>query len=170
MMLVSGLSQAIPHVKIKTEKARVLLDSEPPKLEITRKRGGFGMESHPIQLDIDNRAFFDSMGLKSISALADDMVTRSKKAVLDSIARYGQEAELLGSPKIENAISQIALMRTQKSMETMLVFIPQEPPKLHWTGGWVEISYTPDSLNFQWNTGGVKKTYIPYSVDFSVEE
>ncbi len=168
-MLVQGLSGAIPQIKIKTEKASLLMEEEPASVQITRERGGLEIEYHPIQLDIDNRAFFDSLGLKPISALAGDLVAQSKKAVLDSIARSGQEAKLLGAPHNKEAFSQISQMRLEVSTDTILAFIPEEPT-LNWTKGWLDISYTPDELNFQWDKGGVKQTYLPYSVDITVEE
>ncbi|MPN34783.1 hypothetical protein SDC9_182277 [bioreactor metagenome] len=75
----------------------------------------------------------------------------------------------MASPDGEGAISQIALMRTRKSIETMLVFIP-DSPEMSWKGGSVDISFTPDKLRFSWDSGGLTKTYIPYSIRFTAVE
>lgn len=158
------------QINIESSKAQLLLHFKYPKLQISRERGGLEMESHPIQVDIDNREFYDSMGLKSIRALADDLITKGKKAVRESTTQYVREGNMMAAPNGKDAISQIAVMRTQKSIESVLAFIPQSPPKLYWTGGWVDITHTPDKLQYHWDTGGVEKTYIPYSVDFSVVE
>jgi len=169
MMNLSEISRYISQVNIKTTPAKLLLNPEPAKLEITRDRGGLDIETEPIKLDLDNRAFFDSLGLKSISAFADDNVAKSQKAVLEVMARYAREAEIKATPKCNNAISQIGIMRTQKSIEMMLVFIPEEGPEINWTGGTIDIEYTLDKLNFNWCIQDLKGTYIPYSVEYSVE-
>lgn len=165
-----GMSQIFTQVKIDSSKASLLLQSKRAEVKIDRERGGFDMDSHPIQLDIDNRAFFDSMGLKSISALADDLAARGQKAALESIAQYVREGNMMASPQGDGAISQIAIMRTQKNIESMLAFMPENPPKMNWTDGYVDIKYSPDELRFQWDAGGVEKTYIPYSIHFSAEK
>ncbi len=167
---IAESSSYLSQINIRSTKARLLQQSKPPQLTVTRERGGFEMESHPIQLDIDNRAFFDSIGLKSINALAKENVAKGQKAVLDSMADYAKEADTMAIPHNNDAISDIAVMRTTKNIETMLNFIPEEPPQLNWTGGYVDISYMPDNLDFNWDVGGIKRTYIPFAVELEVEE
>ncbi|MDD2221465.1 MAG: DUF6470 family protein [Clostridia bacterium] len=168
MITLEGSSRFISQVYIDTKKAQLQQHYEPPEVEITRDRGGLVIDNPPAQWDIDNRAFFDSMGLKSISALADDLIERGKKAALQSEADACREADILAEPHNENALNEIAIQRSQKTIETMLAFIPSCPPEINWYGGGVKIDYTPDRLNFAWQTGGVQGTYIPYRVDYNV--
>jgi len=167
---IAAYSRYLSQVNIKSTKAQLLQHSEPPQVKVTRQKGGLTMESHPIKLDIDNRAFFDSIGLKSTSALADENIAKGQKAVMDSMAEYAQEADIMFEPHNNNAIGEIAVMRASKTIESVLAFIPEESPKLNWSGGDVDISYKPDKLNFAWDTGGIESRYIPYQVEYTVVE
>ena len=169
-MDISQTSRYLSQVNIDSTKAQLLRHSELPSVEINRQKGGLVIDNPPVKLDIDNRAFFDSMGLKGIEALADDLVARGRKAVLEGEARYAQEADILATPNNNDAFSEIAFQRSQKTIETMLAFIPGCPPEMNWSGGELDIEYTPDVLTFDWDTGGTEGTYIPYKVDFTVIE
>lgn len=170
MITFEGLSRYFSQVYIDTKKAQLQQNYEPPAVEVTRDRGSLFIDNPPVECDIDNRAFFNSMGLKSISALADDLIERSKNAVLQSEANACREADILAVPHNDDAFNEIAFQRSQKTIETMLAFIPSSPPQIRWYGGGVRIDYKPDQLNFAWHTGGVQGTYIPYSVDYTVIE
>lgn len=163
------MSRYISQVHIDTKPAKLLLDSEAPQLSIHRQRGGLDIESEPIKLDLDNRAFFDSLGLKSVKSFADEIVAKGKKAIIEGMSECAQEAEILSKPNNHNAISQIAVMETQKSIDLMLVFIPEERPKMNWTGGTLDMEFTPDKLDIDWQIRDIKGTYIPYSVKYWVE-
>jgi len=169
MMSLSEVSRYITQVHIETKHAKLLLDSQAPQLSINRQRGGMDMESEPVRLDLDNRAFFDSLGLKSAKAFADEIVAKGKKAIIEGMSECAQEAEMLSTPKNHNAISQIAAMRTQKSIDLMLVFIPEERPKMNWRGGTLDMEFTPDRLDINWQIRELKGTYVPYSVEYWVE-
>ena len=170
MITFEGSSRFISQVYIDTKKAQLQQHYEPPVVEVNRDRGSLVIDNPPVEWDIDNRAFFDSMGLKGISALADDLIERGKKAVLQSEANACHEADILAVPHNDDAFNQIAFQRSQKTIETMLAFIPSCSPDIHWYGGGVRIDYTADQLNFAWNTGGVLGTYIPYRIDYNVIE
>lgn len=151
-----------PRFNLKSDRADLLLHYEPPRALVERKRGGPDYESHPLKLDIDNRAFFDSLGLKSLSLQRDELIAKSRKAALESAAQYTREGNMLAEPKSYGAIARIAVLRTQKTIESVLAFIP-DPPEFHWSGGEVETGYIPDELSFNWDTGGVEKNYVPHS-------
>ena len=169
-MNIAESSRYLSQVNIASTKARLLQHSEAPKLEIARQKGGLKIEHHPIQLDIDNRAFFDSIGLKSITTLATDLIGRGQKAVFEGMAEYADEADMLSAPDGDRAIQEIAVMHSRKSIETMLAFIPEDSPQMNWSGGTVDIHYTPDKMQFHWTISGIERTYIPYQIDFNIEE
>lgn len=159
-----------PQLKIHSQDAYQLLHHEPAQLAITREKGGLRIENPPVKLELDNEAFFDALGLQSISSFAAEQTALSKQAVGESMARYARMAEILSTPHNDAAASQIAELYQGKSMEMMLTFIPEAGPVSQWSGGGVDIEYTPDKLHFHWDTGVVEVTYIPYSVQFSLEE
>ncbi|MGI5891277.1 MAG: DUF6470 family protein [Bacillota bacterium] len=167
MNKVFNVSMFPPQIKIHHERARLIQHTIPTSCKITRQRGGYTMQSKPIRMEIDNRAFFDSLGFKSIDALAQDLIAKGKKAVEESTARYGIEGDILAQ-KGKDAIKEIAHIRNNRSIEKMLVFIPKHPPKFSWKDGYVDIEYTPDRLHFEWQIGKVSFEYQPYSLTFSI--
>jgi len=162
-MGIANVSMFLRPMRMNIKRAGLLLDYEHPSYRLDRERGGLDIEQDPIKLQLDNRAFRDSLGYKSIDTLADDLVERSKRAVLGSIEKSCREGEALASPR-SGGIGEIARMRMKTSIETMLVFIP-EPPSISWRGGSVSFDYTPDDLRFDWRIGRVKIDYEPYSVE-----
>ncbi len=166
MNVLTPVSMFPKQVKIETVKARVFQETTPPSCTVTRERGGLEMDSKPIRLDLDNRAFFGSIGFKSIDTLARELVAKGKRAVAEGTARYCVEGDLLATGG-SMAIKEIARIRTEKSIDTMLVFIPEHAPEINWKDGYVEIEYTPDRLRFSWQTGEVNFNYQPFDVRFN---
>lgn len=165
-MGLQAVSAFVEPVRTETKKARLLLHYENPSYRMERDRGGLEIRYDPIHADIDNRAFFDSLGLKSVGLLGRELVDRGKNAVLEGMARSAREGDLLAAPR-SGGIAEIAAENAVKSIETMLVFIP-ERPSVSWEGGDVGIEYTPDRLRFEWKTNRVKLAYEPYDVEFNV--
>lgn len=159
-------SGSIPGpVKLKIEGARLLMEACPPRYEMSRNKGGLEINHMPPRLEIDNRAFFDSIGLKSLSALAKDLIEKSRRAALDGTERYAIEGDILASSG-SGGIVPIALSRSSRSIETMLVFIPESAPEISFSEGRVDTEYTPDRLFFKWQLEGVKTDYIPYCIEY----
>lgn len=165
-MRVAGLSEYLTLVRIETEKAALLLHTEAPELRVTRERGGPEIQSDPIRLELDNRDFYDSLGLKSTETLAKELILRGRRAVLEGMGRAADEAKLFWQPQNQGEAGRIALMRAQTNIETSLAFIP-EAPKMSWTGGDVEIGYVPDKLWIDWTVSRPEGTYLPYRVRYT---
>ncbi len=165
-MGLPAVSSIVNPVRVSVFDARLNMDYDHPGYLMDRSASKLEIDSEPIKLEIDNRAFFDSMGLKSIGALAQELIGRGERAADEATVRYCKEGQILQSPH-SGGVSQIARMRTEKSIESMLVFIPKNPPELSWEGGQTQIEYTPDTLRFDWITHRVKFDYTPYSIEFS---
>ena len=167
-MINSDVSMFVKPVNIQTQAARLLLDPQPAEINIETQKGGAEIKSDPIKVSIDNRGFFDSIGLKSIQAQAEDVKQRGMEAVSESMRRYAQAGKILSMPRNKNAIAEIALQQTSKSIDSMLIFIPSEKPELYWSGGTVDINYTPDKVNINWEIHqNVDMQYEPYSIEYS---
>ena len=156
-----------PKLDIETTKAKLLMKTTKTSFDIDVQKNGLQIENHPLKLDIDNRAFFDSLGLKSIDAFAKEYIEAGKQAALKATGRYSKEAEILSDG---GTICDLAYIRTQKSIESMLFFIPEEKPQLSWEDGYTDIKYEPDEFRYNWDTGSVDIQYIPFSVKISVED
>lgn len=165
-MGLPAVSAFAKPIQVSLTHAQLALNYDHPGYGMDRTPSKLEIESEPVTLEIDNRAFFDSMGLKSIGALARELIGRGERAADEATVRSCQEGRILQNPR-SGGISQIARMRTEKSIESMLVFIPENPPELSWQGGQTHIEYTPDTLRFDWMTHRVKLDYTPYSIEFT---
>lgn len=168
MSMLMPVSMRPPIVTIRDTPAQLLQETVDTQCLVSRDRGGFDMESKPIRLELDNRDFFDDIGLKSIGTLAGDLVARGKKAVADSTARYCKEGKLLVEGG-QAGFREMVRLRTKVDIDTMLDFIPEHGPEMSWADGTLEIDFTPDQLRFNWQIGRVDFTYIPFDVDFNVK-
>ena len=156
-----------PKLNIETTNAKLIMKTTRPSLDVEISKNGLEIENRPIKLKIDNGAFFDSIGLKSIETFTREYVQAGKAAALNSAARCSREAQYLSDGA---ALGDLAYMRIEKSIDSMLIFIPEEKPEISWEYGYVNISYKPDEITNHWDTGGVEVQYIPYSVDISVKD
>ncbi|MCX7614981.1 MAG: DUF6470 family protein [Clostridiales bacterium] len=160
-------SMQIPKLKIEKTYAQLNIQSRPASCEVDVEKNGLEMKSEPFVVQIDNSAFYDSIGLKTVETFTAEFAQSGKDAAMSAAERYCKEAKIyLDGGKS----SDIAYMRTQKSIESMLIFIPEEKPKFSFKGGDVNRNYTPDKYTYIWDTGGVSAEYLPYSVNISVEE
>lgn len=167
MNVSSKPSMFVDVVKIKTREARLKSETQFATVDIRTQKGGLKIHNNPIKLEINNRDFFDSIGLKSNEKLADENVQKGKQAVMESITKYAQASKIMETPHNKDAIAQIALQRTSKSIDSMLIFIPKDKPKISWSGGDMDISFTPDKVNITWETHQDPEfEYQPYSIKY----
>ena len=164
-MGLPSVTMMVKPVPVSMKRAQLKMDITPPSHALSRERGGFAMKSDPIHCRIDNRDFYDSLGLKSLDTLTGELINHSEKAVLDAEAQSCREGDLLSSPD-SGGVAEIARMRIKTSIETMLVFIP-ERPSVSWEGGDLRMHYTPDRLHYEWRLKGVEYQYMPYKLKFN---
>lgn len=157
------------QIQIQTQNAQLLMHRVPAQFFLETEKGGFQIESTPSEMQIDNRAFFDSIGLKSLATQASETVTYAKEAVFKAMERYCSEAAALLSPE-KITIADLAYQRAQKTIQSMLAFIPEHGPDISWSDARLNISYSPDVLHVSWNPGRVEMKYIPYKVLYDVKD
>lgn len=155
-----------PLLHIESEKAQLLLDCEPATLDLDVRRGGYQIKSTRASIEIDNRAFFDSIGLKGIASFAKDYVQAAYSSALKAAAAAND-----GKTAIENgaSIGDLAFMRVTRSIDMVLVGVLPEKPVITCDKAQLDVRYIGDELGFNWDTGGVSTRYVPYSVDIWVE-
>jgi len=148
--------------------ARLDYKTERAEWTIRRERNGFQMESEPVRLQLDNRAFFEDIGIKSMATMAKEQMEAGSRAVQEFMARQAREKELMSGPE---PLSMAEIVRMpEKQPTTQLVFIPSHKPEISWEGGTLDMKYVPDELDIRWTRGGVHFQYHPYSVDISVDQ
>lgn len=155
-------------LNIEFTRAKLLMQSHPARVSIETEKSGLNIENSPVRLEINNRAFFDSMGLKSNERLSLDFAEESRQAGYEATAQIAQEGDALVGPHAMT-IADIIRSRTNNTIETVLAFIPSEKPELNWSDPRLDITYTPDKLHISWDTGGVETEYVPYSLNIQKE-
>ena len=68
-------------------RAQLLYEITPAKMNISVKRGDVKIEQDPLKLTIDNRGFFDSIGIKSTATQAKEQAQKGKAAAQDAVGR-----------------------------------------------------------------------------------
>jgi len=155
-----------PVLRISNVRAKLLNRYEHASLDIDVDRNGYKMNFQPAKVEIDNQPFFDSIGLKSITALAKDCIRTGRAAALTSASRYTQEAQ----QKLDGAtVVDITYQQVTRSINRMAVCVETQDPEFSVRKAKLDIEYTPDEYQFNWRLGVVNSQYIPYSIDIDVE-
>lgn len=155
-------------VEITVNRAHLDYNTELPKVDVSRNKGGFKIQADPIRIDIDSTAVYNSIGLKNIDTLRQDYSQESIKVCYQATASIVQEGDLLLGQNITPA--QIAAQKSQRSIETILSFLPTEGPDISWTGGTLSINYQTDDLNFDWETTTrAAFEFVPGSIEFNIK-
>jgi hypothetical protein len=150
------------------KKAQLLYQTRPAQMDMETEKNGLKIRSSPVRLEIDNRAFFDSLGLKSYRTAAREAAQKGRQAALEATARYAREGSAMLGPD-GLTVSQLAGQRARQRPQSELVFIP-EKPVLSWQPPQLDIEYTPDQTHIQWDTGDVQFRYQPYEIHYYVDK
>ncbi|MEA4921196.1 MAG: DUF6470 family protein [Clostridiaceae bacterium] len=155
-------------IGIKTVSAQLLYKQIPPVLNIETEKNGYTMESHPIRMELDNEEFFNDIGIKSQACQRRETIAAGKRAVQEFMARQAREKNAMQGP---NGLSPAEIAAQPEAMKlAQLVFIPAHSPKVSWSGGDVDIEYTPDEVVINWTKGDLNFRYVPYQVEISVDK
>jgi len=133
--------QLIPaKIDIQVQRGSLEMEQKPADLEIEQPKAQVTMERKPPQLTIDQTKAREDVGYKSVARATEDAATEGEQAVLEGIARRGQERqELLQIQNGGNAIAAIAKNNRQHIKQFGIGWIPSSNS--------VEISYNPGELN-----------------------
>ncbi len=149
--------------------AQLLYKATPAQMQVSVERGGLQIESEPIQLEIDNRQFFDSIGIKSLKAQAQEKIQKGKDALAEAAGRYTRQKNALMGPDALN-IPQITAQQAKKPVKTEMDFLPKEAPQTSFSGGGLNMQFIKDRVEISWKPYDMEFTYVPYSVDYRVEK
>lgn len=149
--------------------AKLLYKTNPAQMQISVERGGMQMERGPIRMELDNKQFFDSIGIKGIRTRAQENVQAGMKAAQEAAGRYTRQKNAMTGPDAVS-ISQIAVQQGREPVKTVLAFLPEAKPKISWTGGELNMRYIRDKVEISWKPPEIEFTYVPYSVECHVEK
>ncbi len=149
--------------------AKLLYEHTPARMQVSVTRGGFSIESEPVRMEIDNKQFFDSIGIKGLQSQAKENIQRGKEAALETAGRYTRQKNAMTGPDAVN-ISQIVMQTDRAPAKTKLAFLPEAKPQVSFSGGEVHMHYLKDKVEIDWKAYELNFTYIPYSVAFKMQK
>ena len=123
-----------------------------PKVKVSQQKGGLEIKTNRIQINIDTFEMRQSIGLKSAKTLVNEYCAEGMKKASEATAKFVQEGNQLAQPNGMKPHEMVA-QRAVKSIETVLDFLPKARPEITWEGGDVNIDFTPDKINMEWEIG-----------------
>lgn len=160
-------------IEIKTTRAQLKnisqQDGVGPKLSFSRNKGGLQLTSDPIRLNVDSTEMRKSVGYQTTQDLNKSYAQDGIRIAYEATAQYVDEGNYLSdTPASQNPIPDIAMNYFNRDIETMLAFIPSQAPNMSWDGGTLNIQYTADKLNFDWEVSHPQFEFIPPKIELNV--
>jgi len=149
--------------------AQLMYKSKPAQMQVSVERGGMQMESEPMRMELDNKQFFDSIGIKDIKTQAKENAQAGKEAAVETVGRDTRQKNAMMGPDAVS-IFKIVAQQGQEPVKTELAFLPEEKPKTNWSGGEVNMQFIKDKVEISWKPHELEFTYVPYSVDYHLEK
>lgn len=135
----------------------------PPKLNITRQKGGMEMRTTQGELRMDTLQTRRSAGLRTSAMVMEDAAAEGHKVALETSGRITEEGNRMAQININSdPFSEIAIQNTTAPTQTAIAFIPSVRPSINWIPANVQLNYTPDKMDYDWKTfQSSKYDYIP---------
>jgi len=134
------LQSTSAKIEIQIQRGGLEIEQKPADLEIEQPKAKMTIERRPSKLTIDQTKAREDVGYKSVARALEDEAAEGKQAVLEGIARRGQERqELLQIQNGGNAIKSLSKNNSQKIKQFGLGWIPSPNS--------VQISYDPGEVN-----------------------
>ncbi len=159
------------NVEINVTRAELKLDTSAPSVKISQSPGVMQITAEPIKVNIDNTAARESLGYghKNIDTFARDEAQKGIKVAYQAIANIVNEGNALGN--FEATPASIAASKMNRTMETIMEFLPKEGPDISWSGNTLSINYQASQLSMDWNTNTeAKLEFVPGTVEFIVNQ
>lgn len=142
-----------------------------PELNISREKGGLKISSDPIRLKLDTYESKKSMGQLPPKDIVPQAAEKGLKIAYQATVRYVNEGNQLSDTTADqNPIPNIAKQYFNRDIETMLSFIPSVGPDISWDGGTINIQYTTDELNIDWQSQRPQFEFVPPTIELSLKE
>lgn len=149
--------------------AQLIINKIPAEIKVETVRHGYEMKSHPIKIQINNKGFFESLGIKSSDKILKDAAQRGQEAVYDFMKKRDEEKNAALGPE-GMTVADLAAQRAFPTIESKLDFIPEQKPEISWEDGYVDIEYVRDERHVEYIPARLEFEYIPYLVKIYVDK
>ena len=157
-------------IDVTVNRAKLQYSSDAPKVQVSRNKGGLKLQAQPIKINIDSQRMRDSINMKSPNKVSQDYADDGIRISYQATAKIVQDGnQLLDAQNISPA--QLAAQQNSRSIETILSFLPSDGPEISWSDGTLNVNYTADQLNFDWEANPMTGfEFIPGSIEFVIKE
>lgn len=149
--------------------AQLMFTTTPARMEISVDRQGWRVENDRIRLRLNNRRYFDSIGIKSTQSQSRENAARGQQAALEAAGRYSRQKTAMTGPDRQSIAQVMGELRRPKPPKKVLAFLPEAKPEATWEGGEVNMHFIKDKVQIDYHPAETEFTYVPYSVRFHVE-
>lgn len=154
-------------IQIQTTKASLQIRSSRPKLNVHRTFNGYEINSQPARIQISNRGIRESIyAMKPALSYMRECAENGAQAALEATAEIVEEGNALASPHA--TIAGVVGSSYIPQVSTTIAFIPTEGPEITVTPPKLDIKYTPDKIDSEWELERPDVNYTPYAVNISM--
>lgn len=149
--------------------AQLIINKIPAEIKVETVKNGYSMHNHPIKIQIDNKKFFESLGIKSSDVVLLEAAKRGEEAVYKFMSKRSLDKDAELGPD-GMTVAKIAAEHAFPTIESKLDFIPDKKPEISWNDGYVDIEYVKDERHVEYIPARYEFQYIPYSVKIYVDK
>lgn len=155
------------QIQFESTRAKLKIQSPRAKLDIVRNVKGLSIKTQPARITISNRGLKESiLALKPTISLLKEHAAEGIRAAQEATAAYAEEGNAMINKT--TSVADIIARRFIPMTQTALAFIPQNGPEISFSQPNVDISYTPDDIQYNWKTAAPQVSYIPYDIRIRV--
>lgn len=155
------------QLRFESKKAELRIQSPKPQLKIVRKVNGLKIKTEPARINISNSGLRRSiLSMKPTLALMKEYAGKAVSAAREAVGNIVEQGNAMAAPNVK--IADIAADRFIPVIETALSFIPDGGPEITVSEGQLDISYTPDELEFIWDIQRPSIEYVPYELKIHI--
>ncbi len=151
------------QMKYQIEPAR-LENQKPtlPKYEITHRPARLRVDSQNVQVSLNTKAAYRSMGFYGAGDWAREYGRRGQAAADQADGEAAQMGNAMSMIQDGVTIAQIVQSRLmQNPAMAVHTFMPAVGPEISWTPDSIDMEYSPDALEFDWQTQRSLMNYVP---------
>lgn len=151
-----------------------VVDQVTPSYYMTRQVGGLDISYKPGRMLMDSYEMRSSLGMKNTFDLTKEYASKGMSNVHTYMQSCASDSRMYlsmgenGTPS--NVIAQRALHNINGNDPLYnIAFVPTAPVHMQWQPHELNMNYTPDKLNFDWNVQTrAKLKYTPATLEFNV--
>lgn len=166
------------EIDVTYERAKLeAMSQSSPSYIMTREVGGLDISYKPGRMQVDSYEMRKSLGVLNNYDLSKSFASKGLQNVqtyMQTANAEGRRMMNFGQNGVDNneLFNQMTMAKVNANdPQFAIAFKPDKPVQFNWQPHQLSMDYTPDKLNFDWQTQKtVKFKYTPASLEFSVTQ